>query len=76
MKKSKFEILRDRNIEYINADKIKFPLTFRNWKQSDYFYPLGLGGKKKLSDYFIEQKIERREKQKFQFYFIKIKLFG
>lgn len=64
VKKSKFEILRDRNIEYINADKIKFPLTFRNWKQSDYFYPLGLGGKKKLSDYFIEQKIERREKTK------------
>jgi len=46
----------------IDADLLVYPLTTRAWQQSDYFYPLGMKTKKKLSDYFIDQKIPVHQK--------------
>ena len=43
------------NLDY---DKIKFPLTIRNWKEGDSFQPFGMKGKKKLSDFFIDNKVD------------------
>lgn len=42
-----------------DMDKISFPLTVRSRKAGDVIYPLGLGGKKKVSRIFIDHKIER-----------------
>ena len=47
---------------YLNFDEISFPLTIRNWRKGDRFIPYGNKGIKKLSDYFIDQKIESGEK--------------
>ncbi len=43
--------------------KLVFPLTLRYWKQGDVFYPLGMKGKQKLSDYFVQKKISRFAKE-------------
>ena len=44
-------------IEKVDYDLLKFPLQIRNWKEGDTFYPLGMKGKKKLSDFMIDEKI-------------------
>jgi tRNA(Ile)-lysidine synthase len=44
-------ISKDPNIAYLDAHKISWPLLFRTWAPTDYFYPLGLGKKKKLNHF-------------------------
>ncbi|ASV32474.1 tRNA lysidine(34) synthetase TilS [Maribacter cobaltidurans] len=46
------------NIIYVDKNTLKFPLTVRKWKEGDYFYPLGMQGKKKLSKYFKDEKLD------------------
>ena len=36
---------------------MSFPLKVRTWEQGDYFHPFGMKGKKKLSDFIIDQKV-------------------
>jgi len=52
-----FEIPRSKSTAALDADKLKFPLTLRRWQEGDWFMPLGLKGKKKLSDFLIDQKV-------------------
>ena len=46
----------------VDSDKLIYPLTMRSWQQSDHFFPLGMKGRKKLSDFFINQKIPLHQK--------------
>lgn len=53
----------DNNSAFLDADKISFPLILRHWQEGDSFFPLGMKGKKLLSDYFIDEKFSMEEKQ-------------
>ena len=36
---------------------LEFPLTVRKWQKGDWFVPLGMKGRKKISDYLIDSKV-------------------
>lgn len=52
----------DSKIAYLDAGLLQFPLKLRLWSTGDYFHPLGMTGRKKISDFFIGQKLNRFEK--------------
>ena len=52
------------SIACLDIDKLQFPLKLRKWEKGDWFMPLGLKGKKKLSDFFINQKLSLADKEK------------
>jgi tRNA(Ile)-lysidine synthase len=43
----------------LDAACVESPLTVRSWRPGDVFRPLGLTGKKKLQDYFVDAKVPR-----------------
>ena len=57
------EIERVENQVQVDADLIKFPLVLRPWQIGDTFKPLGMEGSKKVSDYFIQKKLNRFQKE-------------
>lgn len=56
------EISTSSIVAYLDADKIKFPITWRYWQPGDSFYPLGMENRKKLSDFLIDRKIPLADK--------------
>jgi len=55
---------KTQNVAFIDRDKLKFPLIVRKWKNGDYFYPSGMQGKKKLSNFFVDNKMSVLQKEK------------
>ncbi len=54
---------KDEKSIIIDKDLLKFPLTIRKWKNGDYFYPIGMQGKKKVSKYFKDKKLSLYQKE-------------
>ncbi len=47
---------------YLDATVVGTELEVRSWRHGDWFVPLGLRGKKKLQDFFVDEKIPRWER--------------
>lgn len=60
---SNFLINKSKNFCYVDADKLKFPLILRKWSAGDRFQPLGMKGKKNVSDFLIDLKVPRNKKE-------------
>jgi tRNA(Ile)-lysidine synthase len=59
-----FEISKMKNCIHVDASKLTFPLQIRRWCEGDSFFPFGMNQRKKISDFFIDNKLSRLEKEK------------
>ncbi|MGE5797932.1 MAG: tRNA lysidine(34) synthetase TilS, partial [Ignavibacteria bacterium] len=55
--KNSVELNKDKLTEFISGDNLSGVFILRTWQPGDRFYPLGLKGSKKVSDFLNEQKI-------------------
>lgn len=59
---SEVQFERNKNKAYVDAAKLIFPLVLRSRRQGDKFKPIGMNGYKKLSDFFIDEKVTLSDK--------------
>ncbi|MFS4455640.1 tRNA lysidine(34) synthetase TilS [Maribacter sp. 2304DJ31-5] len=55
---------KSNTVIYIDKNTLNYPLKIRKWKKGDYFYPFGMKGKKKLSKFFKDEKVDVFSKEK------------
>ena len=57
------DITKSPKYLYLDADLITYPLVLRKWQIGDWFVPFGMKGRKKLSDFFSDQKFSIKDKE-------------
>ena len=63
LRTSGFKVSTNPLIAALDYERLEFPLVLRKWESGDVFQPLGMRGKKKLSDFFIDTKLSIFEKR-------------
>jgi len=64
VEKEKIVFEKNNNCIYLDYNKLEFPLKIRVWQQGDFFKPLGMQGKQKISDFLINQKVPKNLKNR------------
>ncbi|MFO7615121.1 MAG: tRNA lysidine(34) synthetase TilS [Bacteroidales bacterium] len=59
-----FQIAAHSYTACFDMSKLIFPMTVRKWRRGDSFCPLGMTGRKKLSDFFTDQKFSIPQKER------------
>jgi tRNA(Ile)-lysidine synthase len=49
-------------VALVRLDRCRGPLAVRNRRPGDRFHPPGVGGRKKLQDYFVDRKVARQRR--------------
>ena len=57
-------LVQPDGVQIFDAAKLTFPLTFRTWRQGDWMIPLGMRGKRKISDIFSDMKYDTVSKRR------------
>ncbi|MCP4458593.1 MAG: tRNA lysidine(34) synthetase TilS [Cytophagales bacterium] len=57
-------VFGDEQVAHFDASKAIIPITVRFWQEGDWFIPLGMTGKKMVSDFMIDNKIPLTFKSK------------
>ena len=52
------------NILYVDKETLNHKLSIRKWEKGDYFYPFGMEGKKKVSKFYKDEKLDLISKEK------------
>jgi tRNA(Ile)-lysidine synthase len=55
-------IVSNGSFALVRSDLCKGPLAVRNRRPGDRFSPVGLGGRKKLQDFFVDRKVARGQR--------------
>ena len=58
-----FKLRKESQFACVDAGMLEFPLLIRKWQDGDYFQPFGMTGFKKLSDFFIDEKVPVHQKE-------------
>lgn len=53
---------KSKNKAFVDSNKLIFPLVLRSWQAGDKFKPIGMSSFKKLSDFFIDEKVPLSDK--------------
>lgn len=61
--RKEFELNKSKHVAALDFDKLQFPLELRRWEKGDVFQPLGMSGNKKISDFFIDEKMSLFQKE-------------
>ncbi len=58
-----FSIPKVASMAALDMDKLSFPLLLRIWRKGDRFQPLGMRQQKLISDFLIDEKVNRFDKE-------------
>ena len=58
-----FEVSKEITRIHVDASRLTYPLVLRRWKEGDTFFPFGMKQRKKVSDFFIDNKLSLFEKE-------------
>lgn len=57
------KIPKNKEVAMLDYDKLSFPLILRKWKKGDSFFPYGLQGEKKISEFYKNLKYSILDKE-------------
>jgi tRNA(Ile)-lysidine synthase len=58
-----FNIPSGSSVGCFDSDEVLYPVIIRKWRPGDYFYPLGMNHRKKISDFLVDNKYSLPEKE-------------
>jgi len=58
-----FKLIKNSRLAALDFSKLDFPLILRPWQKGDFFIPVGMKGKKKISDFMIDEKFSTFQKE-------------